>query len=132
METEAETDTILEIKPVNIRFAPVFMPLLKPARYKGAWGGRGSGKSHFFASLMVKHACEQSGLLGLCIREVQKDLKQSAKRLIEMKLAQYNLTEADGFRVYDDCIKTRGDGLIIFQGMQNHTADSIKSLEGYH
>jgi phage terminase large subunit len=25
-----------------------------------------------------------------------------------------------------------GEGLIIFQGMQNHTAESIKSLEGYH
>jgi phage terminase large subunit len=32
----------------------------------------------------------------------------------------------------DSVIKSRkGDGAIIFQGMQNHTADSIKSLEGY-
>ena len=36
------------------------------------------------------------------------------------------------FDVQDRVIKSRyGDGLIIFQGMQNHTADSIKSLEGY-
>jgi hypothetical protein len=27
--------------------------------------------------------------------------------------------------------RTPGDGLIIFQGMQDHTAESIKSLEGY-
>jgi phage terminase large subunit len=34
--------------------------------------------------------------------------------------------------VQDAVIKSKkGDGMIIFQGMQNHTADSIKSLEGY-
>ncbi|MDE2439742.1 MAG: phage terminase large subunit, partial [Betaproteobacteria bacterium] len=35
-------------------------------------------------------------------------------------------------KVYEDCIKTPGDGLIMFQGMQDHTAESIKSLEGFH
>ena len=30
------------------------IPLLKPSRYKGAWGGRGSGKSHLFAELMIE------------------------------------------------------------------------------
>lgn len=70
------------------------------------------------------------GLFSVCMREVQKDLKQSAKRLIEQKLIHHELGEADGFKVYEDCIKTPGDGLIIFKGMNNYTADSIKSLEG--
>jgi phage terminase large subunit len=36
------------------------------------------------------------------------------------------------FEVQETQIKSvHGDGLIIFQGMQNHTSDSIKSLEGY-
>jgi hypothetical protein len=26
--------------PLKFRFSPVFEPLLAPARYKGAWGGR--------------------------------------------------------------------------------------------
>ena len=30
------------------------LPLLQPSRYKGAWGGRGSGKSHFFAEALVE------------------------------------------------------------------------------
>lgn len=72
------------------------------------------------------------GLRMVCIREVQKSLKHSAKSLIEGKLKEHNLGEADGFKVYTDAIKTPGDGLIIFQGMQDHTADSIKSLEGFH
>ncbi|TMK44118.1 MAG: terminase, partial [Alphaproteobacteria bacterium] len=32
---------------LNIPTARVFEPLLAPARYKGIYGGRGSGKSHF-------------------------------------------------------------------------------------
>jgi len=130
MEMEAATAD-KQIKKVTFRTAPVFEPLLAPARYKGAWGGRGSGKSHFFASLMVEHSADNPGMLGLCVREIQRTLKESAKRLIEMKLLQLGLGEADGYRVYEDRIQTRGDGLIIFVGMQDHTAESIKSLEGY-
>ena len=36
-----------------------------------------------------------------------------------------------GFKVFNDKIATPGDGLIIFQGMQDHSAESIKSLEGF-
>lgn len=71
------------------------------------------------------------GTLAVCIREVQKSLKESAKRLIEVKLEQFGLGEADGFKVFREVIQTPGDGLISFQGMQDHTAESIKSLEGY-
>jgi len=71
------------------------------------------------------------GLLSVCIREVQQDLAQSSKRLIESKLAYHGLGEADGFKVFRDVIKTPGDGLIIFKGMNDYTADSIKSLEGF-
>ncbi|AGA64497.1 Phage terminase large subunit [Liberibacter crescens BT-1] len=71
------------------------------------------------------------GLLSVCVREVQKSLEQSAKRLIEKKLADFGLGVKHGFRVYKDRIKTPGDGVIIFQGLQDHTAESIKSLEGF-
>jgi len=105
--------------------------LLAPARYKGAWGGRGSGKSHFFAGLLIEDAIAERGLLSVCIREVQKSLAQSSKRLIETKLSDFRLGEADGFKVFKELIQTPGDGVIIFQGMQDHTAESIKSLEGF-
>ena len=62
---------------------------------------------------------------------MQKSLKQSAKKLIEDTLQKYNLGEAQGFKVWREVIETPGDGLIIFQGMQDHTADSVKSLEGF-
>jgi phage terminase large subunit len=67
----------------------------------------------------------------VCIREVQKSLKDSAKRLIEDKLKEHGLGVADGFKVFREAIETPGDGIITFQGMQDHTAESIKSLEGF-
>lgn len=73
----------------------------------------------------------EKGLLSVCIREVQKTLKDSSKRLLEAKLKDFGLGEAQGFKVFNEVIQTPGDGAIIFQGMQDHTAESIKSLEGF-
>lgn len=112
---------------LEIQTAEIFEPLLTPARYKGAHGGRGSGKSHFFAELLVEdHYCNP-GMRSVCVREVQKSLKESAKRLIEDKIEALGF---DGFDPKVDHIKTPGKGIILFQGMQDHTAESIKSLEG--
>jgi Phage terminase large subunit len=114
---------------LRIPTAPVFKPLLAPARYKGAYGGRGSGKSHFFGELMVEECLIVPGTLAVCIREVQKSLMQSSKRLIETKIQQLDV--GDQFKILHDRIVTPGDGLIIVQGMQDATAESIKSLEGF-
>lgn len=66
----------------------------------------------------------------VCIREVQKSLKFSAKRLIEDKIAAMGVSHL--FDVQTAEIKRRGGpGVCIFKGMQDHTADSIKSLEGF-
>jgi phage terminase large subunit len=118
-------------KALKIQTAEVFEPLLYPSRYKAAYGGRGSGKSHFFADLLIEDSICEKGLRSVCIREVQKSLKDSAKRLIEDKLGEHRLGEADGFKVFREVIETPGDGIITFQGMQDHTAESIKSLEGF-
>jgi phage terminase large subunit len=123
-------------RTLEIETARVFQPLLQPARHKGAWGGRGSGKSHFFGGLMIEDALAEPGISGeglraVCIREVQKDLSQSSKLLIEDKLSSFGLTEADGFKVFKDVIETPKDGIIIFKGMQDYTAESVKSLENF-
>lgn len=116
---------------LQIKTARAFAPLLEPARYKGAWGGRGSGKSHFFGEYLIDEHMANPGLRSACIREVQRSLKESSKRLIEDKLSAFGLGEAQGFKVFNEVIETPGDGIIVFNGMQNHTADSIKSLEGF-
>jgi phage terminase large subunit len=80
---------------------------------------------------MIEEHLAERGMLSVCIREVQKTLADSSKRLLEAKLSDFGLGEADGFKVFRDTIETPGDGAIIFQGMQDHTAESIKSLEGF-
>jgi len=125
------------LSSLQIKTAAVFEPLLHPARYKGAHGGRGSGKSQFFEDLAVEDALRWPGDAGeglrfAQIREVQKSLQYSSKALFEKKLHDYGLGEAQGFKVFKDKIELPGDGVMIFQGMQDHTADSIKSMEGFH
>lgn len=114
--------------PIRIPTAEAFEPLLAAARYKGAHGGRGSGKSHFFAELLVEECLRFPGLRAVCVREVQKSLKDSAKKLIEDKIEALGVGAL--FEIQTSEIKTPGGGSILFQGMQDHTAESIKSLEG--
>lgn len=109
----------------------VFAPFLLPKRYKAAHGGRGSGKSHHFAEDIVDAAVRRKGLRVVCVREVQKTLKESAKRLIEDKITHHGLWPLFGGKPRNDHIVTPGGGVILFQGMQDHTAESIKSLEGF-
>lgn len=107
----------------------LFAEFNKPSRYKALYGGRGSAKSHFFAGALVCNAASRKGLRAVCVREVQKTLKESAKRLIEDKIGQYGL--GPYFDIQADRIVTPGGGVILFQGMQDHTAESIKSLEAF-
>jgi phage terminase large subunit len=113
----------------------VFLPLLaKGPKYKGAKGGRGSAKSHTFAEMLIEEALCDPYLRAVCVREIQRTLKQSSKKLIEDKIRKLRVSRwfdpTDKIiYILDDDGERRGE--IIFEGMQNHTADSIKSLEGF-
>jgi len=105
-------------------------PLLRPARYKGAVGGRARGASHFFAGLAVEEMVCDPDLRFVCVREVQRALRYSAKSLIEAKIREFGVS--DLFDILNSEIRRRnGNGVMIFEGMQDHTADSIKSLEHF-
>jgi len=113
---------------LDIQTPRVFLPLLVPGRYKAIHGGRGGGKSHFFAECAVEDCLNGCDIV--CIREVQKSIKESVKRLIEAKIRLFKLEGS--FTIKDtEIICDESGKKIIFVGMQNHTADSIKSLEGY-
>lgn len=113
----------------RIKFPEVFQPLTRPARYKGAWGGRGSGKSHFFAGFLVLK-CLKGQVRAACLREVQNSIKDSVKQLIEDKISEYGL-DAE-FDITDKEIRGPNDSLIVFRGLKDHNAASIKSLEGFN
>lgn len=114
----------------KIKVPEVFQPLFRGgARYYGCWGGRGSGKSHAFATRLVLDTLQQQ-IRAVCLREVQNSIKDSVKQLIEDKIHEYGLT--DDFVITDQEIRGPNESLIIFRGLQNHTAASIKSLEGFN
>lgn len=115
---------------IDLKTAPIFEPLLDSKRYKGAKGGRGSGKSHFFAECIIETMLINPNARIVCIREIQRSLKFSSKALIESKINSLGVSEYFDVTLTEIRAK-RGNGLIIFQGMQDHTADSIKSLEGF-
>lgn len=116
-------------QPVQVAFPEYFQPFAQPRRYKGLFGGRGSGKSHCFAGYAILRMVAEPGLRVVCVREVQRSIADSVKQLLEDKIAAFGL---EGFfKVTDAEIAGRNGSRCIFRGMQNHTAASIKSLEGF-
>lgn len=63
------------------------------------------------------------------MREIQKDLKDSAMQLMLDTIAKHGMAQDFG-RVNGE-IRGPNDSLIIFRGMQEYNSESIKSLEGY-
>src|ERR1044072_6864192 len=104
-----------------------FEPLLAPKRYKGAYGGRGGAKSHFFAEQLVLR-CFARASRAVCIREVQNSIKESVRQLVIDKIVKLGLGAF--FVVLESEIRGKNGALIIFKGMQAFNAENIKSLEG--
>jgi phage terminase large subunit len=97
-------------------------------RYKSAYGGRGSAKSHFFAEqVIIKARFEVKRIV--CIREVQNSIKDSVKLLLEDKVQK--LGYQGHFTILDNEIRGSNGSVIIFRGMQSYNSDNIKSLESF-
>ena len=118
------TDTVLRISTPR-----AYLPLNVPRRYKGIKGGRGGAKSHFVAERLVRD-CFRGHVRAACIREIQNSIKDSVKQLIEDKIRKHNVL--GHFKITEREIVGPNDSLFIFRGLQNHTAASIKSLEGFN
>lgn len=114
---------------LDLQIPAKFAPLLRQARYKGAYGGRGGAKSHFFAEQAIKRCVRRNPVRIVCIREVQNSIKDSVRQLLVDKINAHGVTSA--FDVMQDEIRGKNGSLIIFRGMQSYNAANIKSLEGF-
>lgn len=103
-------------------------PLLSPKRYKGAYGGRGGAKSHFFAEQLILK-CYIKSTRAVCIREVQNSIKDSVKQLLIDKITKLGLESA--FQILESEIRGPNGSFIVFKGMQSYNAANIKSLEAF-
>jgi phage terminase large subunit len=95
-------------------------------RYRAAFGGRGSAKSHSFAAALIIKARARPMRI-LCCREIQDSIKDSVKRLLDDKI------DAMGFGGFFISTATEIRGAngsrIMFGGLRSNP-DAIKSLEG--
>lgn len=129
MVEKSRSPSVSGLASPDIVFPPYYEPFWRPCRYKGLYGGRGSGKSHCFAGHLVIRAATERGFRAVCVREVQRSIADSVKQLIEDKIEAFGLSAF--FKATEADIVGLNGSRIIFRGMQNHTAASIKSLEGY-
>lgn len=96
-------------------------------RYKTAYGGRGSAKSWSFArALLIQGSIEPLRIL--CVREVQKSIRDSVHRLLCDQIVSLGLEQC--YEVFDTEIRGKNGTLFIFSGLSNQTTESIKSFEG--
>ncbi len=115
----------------KIDLPPKLVPVFQgEARYRGAWGGRGSGKTRSFALMTAVEGYRygKSGIGGqiLCGREFMNSLDESS--LEEVKSAIRSVPWLDDYYEIGERFIRSKDGLIkyVFSGLR-HNLDSIKS-----
>lgn len=111
---------------IRLQIAEPFQFLTKKARYKVAYGGRGSGKSWNVArTLLILAGMRQIRIL--CARELQVSIRDSVHRLLADQIEAMGL---DGFyQIKDKEIVGRNGSMFIFEGLR-HNITKIKSMEG--
>jgi len=117
------------VQPLELNLTLPFKlaPLYEPCRYKVMHGGRGGGKSHGVAQVLLDMGARKP-LRILCAREIQKSMRDSVHRLLKDYIIKLGLTEF--YEVLDTEIRGANGTLFLFTGLQSHTVDSIKSFEG--
>lgn len=113
---------------VPLEMPEKLLPLLQPKRFKVLHGGRGGAKSHTVAQILIMLSMQRK-LRILCVREVQKSLKESSMQVLKDYIERLGLGAY--FEVLKTEIRCRLTGSTFgFSGLKDHTADSIKSWEG--
>ncbi|HDV7262227.1 TPA: PBSX family phage terminase large subunit [Mannheimia haemolytica] len=115
----------------QIELPPKLLPVFaKDYRYKGAYGGRGSGKTRAFAKMSAVSAYKramqgESGVI-LCGREFMNSLEESSLEEVKQAIKSEPFL-ANFFDVGEKYVRTK-DGRIsyVFSGLR-HNLDSIKS-----
>lgn len=112
----------IEIPP---KLLPVFGPQRGELRYRGAYGGRGSGKSFTFAKMAAIWGAIEP-LRILCTRELQDSIKNSFHAELKNAIAS-DPWLASCYDVGVDYLKGYNGTEFIFKGLR-HNIGSIKSM----
>jgi phage terminase large subunit len=124
-DERAELDELIGSMPPPAEFPPWAAKLDAAHRYKVLHGGRGSAKSWTVAGKLLQRAHEQP-LRVLCAREVQESIRESVHELLSTKAEAMKLP----YRAMEREIRHPNGSRFVFDGLADHTVDSIKSFEG--
>lgn len=116
-----------QIRELDVRFPHKLSFLSEPARYKVAYGGRGSAKSWSFARQLLIDGLNRRERV-LCTREVQKSIKDSVHKLLSDQIQLMGMGQY--YDVQNAIIRGRNGTEFLFAGLSDQTAESIKSFEG--
>jgi len=97
-------------------------------RYKVVYGGRGASKSWSFADALLVLGTHDA-LRILCAREIQESIKKSVHRLLSDRIQALGLGAF--YQVLETEIRGINGTMFAFSGLGLHTAESIKSFEGF-
>lgn len=112
---------------LELKIPPKMLPFwTQQKRHKIARGGRGSAKSWSVAGMLVTKGVYRRQRW-LCCREIQKSIKESSHKLLANRIEDLRLTQV--YDIQRDTIKGPHGTEFLFAGLQDHTADSIKSYE---
>lgn len=123
----AQLTTLQVPATVTASWPPWAEFLFRPARYKVAYGGRGSSKSWSFARALIAKAYSER-LRILCARELQTSITESVHQLLSDQIALMGLSRYFDIQqqgIY--CPRTGAE--FFFYGIRNNTT-KIKSTEG--
>lgn len=114
---------------MRVSFPDKLRVLFTKSRYKVIVGGRGKGASWNIARALLLLAANQT-LRILCCREVQKSIKESVHQLLKEQIPLVG--HEDQYEVLETEIKNSNTGSqFLFIGLQDHTAQSVKSYENF-
>jgi phage terminase large subunit len=119
-------ELVLNNRTLDMTFPEWAKPLLKPARFKVIYGGRGSGKSFTVADFLLLKSMEKRGTI-LCVREFQESIGISVYSMLKERIAYWKLQRY--FKVLKNQIICRITGTdFVFKGM-THNVGSLKSIQ---
>lgn len=106
---------------------PAFVDYLQPARFKVAYGGRGSGKTRTFATILLNNVIYHGWRL-VCFREIMKSIEDSVYQEFIEEIDRRGLH--DFVTVLKTEIRSHSGGVIKFDGLHRNQ-QKVKGYAGF-
>ena len=113
---------------MKLQIPEQFESFFQPKRWKFRYGGRCGAKSWSATRVVIVRTMTEK-LFVVNAREIQRSMKDSIKKLYEDQIRISGLEPFFDIK-RDSIVNKMTESELIFIGLQDHTADSVKGLEG--